>query len=86
MKIINYGQFSRPFLNYIVDYLKNESTKQREEIIDYIDVLKLKWDTKYEEALEKIRSNKRIIKRWFVLSFFRTKNDYFKKVKRCQRS
>ena len=54
MKIINYGQFSRPFLNYIVDYLKNESTKQREEIIDYIDVLKLKWDTKYEEALEKI--------------------------------
>jgi len=54
VKIINYGQFSRPFLNYIVDYLKNESTKQREEIIDYIDVLKLKWDTKYEEALEKI--------------------------------
>ncbi|HOP23913.1 MAG TPA: hypothetical protein PLO45_01170 [Defluviitoga sp.] len=54
VKIINYGQFSRPFLNCIVDYLKNESTKQREEIIDYIDVLKLKWDTKYEEALEKI--------------------------------
>ncbi|MFA6997359.1 MAG: hypothetical protein WC181_08920 [Defluviitoga sp.] len=54
VKIINYGQFSRPFLNYIVDYLKNESTKQREEIIDYIDVLKLKWYTKYEEALEKI--------------------------------
>ena len=48
------GQFSRPFLNYIVDYLKNESTKQHEEFIDYIDVLKLKWDAKYEEALEKI--------------------------------
>ena len=54
VKIITYGQFSRPFLNYIVDYLKNESTKQHEEFIDYIDVLKLKWDAKYEEALEKI--------------------------------
>jgi tetratricopeptide (TPR) repeat protein len=54
VKIINYGQFSRPFLNYIVDNLENVSTKQCEEIIDYIDVLKLKWDEKYEEALEKI--------------------------------
>ncbi len=54
VKIINYGQFSRPFLNYIVDYLKSESTKDGENIVDYIKVLKLKWDAKYEEALEKI--------------------------------
>ena len=52
--IVTYGQFSRPFLNYIVDNLENELSKENQEIINYIDVLKLKWDAKYEEALEKI--------------------------------
>ena len=54
VEILNFGQFSKPFLNYMGEYLKNESTKQHEEVINYIDVLKLKWAAKYEEALEKI--------------------------------
>ena len=54
IEILNFGQFSKPFLNYMSKYLKNESIKQHEEVINYIDVLKLKWDAKYEEALEKI--------------------------------
>ncbi|PNR92907.1 hypothetical protein HWHPT5561_03265 [Petrotoga sp. HWH.PT.55.6.1] len=54
IEILNFGQFSKPFLNYISKYLKNESIKQHEEVINYIDVLKLKWAAKYEEALEKI--------------------------------
>ncbi|MDY0380336.1 MAG: hypothetical protein RBQ74_07460 [Defluviitoga tunisiensis] len=37
-------------MNYIVDNLENELSKENQEIINYIDVLKLKWDAKYEEA------------------------------------
>ncbi|PNR89072.1 hypothetical protein X925_04195 [Petrotoga sp. 9T1HF07.CasAA.8.2] len=54
VEILNFGQFSKPFLNYMGEYLKNESIKQHEDVINYIDVLKLKWAAKYEEALEKI--------------------------------
>jgi len=50
VEILNFGQFSKPFLNYMGEYLKNELIKQHEEVINYIDVLKLKWDAKYEEA------------------------------------
>ena len=56
VEILNFGQFSKPFLNYMGEYLKNELIKQHEEVINYIDVLKLKWDAKYEEALEKIEN------------------------------
>ncbi|ABX31416.1 hypothetical protein Pmob_0691 [Petrotoga mobilis SJ95] len=56
VEILNFGQFSKPFLNYMGEYLKNESIKQHEDVINYIDVLKLKWAAKYEEALEKVEN------------------------------
>ncbi len=54
VEILNFGKFSKPFINYMVDNLESESTQDDKNIVEYIKVLKLKWETKYEEALGKI--------------------------------
>ena len=70
VEILNFGQFSRPFLNYIIDNLENELSKENQEIIDYIDVLKLKWEAKYEEALEKIENAITLSKKEVLIIYF----------------
>ena len=52
VKIVNKGQFIRPILNYVVHYLESDKTDKNKNIVNYINVLKLKWDVKYNEALE----------------------------------
>ncbi|ABX32222.1 hypothetical protein Pmob_1521 [Petrotoga mobilis SJ95] len=51
-KIVSKGQFIRPILNYVVHYLESDRSDKNKNIINYINVLKLKWDVKYDEALE----------------------------------
>ncbi|POZ88123.1 MULTISPECIES: hypothetical protein [Petrotoga] len=51
-KIMNKGQFIRPILNYVVHYLESDRSDKNKSIVNYINVLKLKWDVKYDEALE----------------------------------
>jgi len=45
--IVRFGRFSRPFVNYMMENLRMEKSKDDEEIINYFDVLKLKWDGRY---------------------------------------
>ncbi len=52
IEIVNKGQFIRPILNYVVHYLESERPDKNKNIVNYINVLKLKWDVKYDEALE----------------------------------
>ncbi|PNS00186.1 hypothetical protein X927_04250 [Petrotoga mexicana DSM 14811] len=54
IEIVNKGQFIRPILNYIVHYLESDRPDKNKNIVNYINVLKLKWDVKYDEALEVI--------------------------------
>jgi len=51
-KIMNKGQFIRPILNYVVHYLESDRPDKNKNIVNYINVLKLKWDVKYDEVLE----------------------------------
>ncbi|HQD63426.1 MAG TPA: hypothetical protein PK894_07510, partial [Defluviitoga sp.] len=50
-KLSTYGQFGRPFMNYL------ESISLNNETIEYIEILKLFWDNKYDEVLETIERN-----------------------------
>jgi ribosomal protein L12E/L44/L45/RPP1/RPP2 len=52
VEIVNKGQFIRPILNYVVHYLESDRSDKNKSIVNYINVLKLKWDVKYNEALE----------------------------------
>ncbi|POZ88310.1 hypothetical protein [Petrotoga sibirica] len=52
VEIVNKGQFIRPILNYVVHYLESDRSDKNKNIVNYINVLKLKWDVKYDEALE----------------------------------
>jgi hypothetical protein len=52
VEIVSKGQFIRPILNYVVHYLESDRPDKNKNIINYINVLKLKWDVKYDEALE----------------------------------
>ncbi len=45
-KLSTYGQFGRPFMNYL------ESISLNDKTIEYIEILKLFWDNKYDEVLE----------------------------------
>ncbi|MGB4457350.1 MAG: hypothetical protein WBI60_00025, partial [Defluviitoga tunisiensis] len=51
IKLSTYGQFGRPFMNYL------ESISLNNETIEYIEILKLFWDNKYDEVLETIERN-----------------------------
>ena len=50
-KLSTYGQFGRPFMNYLESIPLNDKTKE------YIEILKLFWDNKYDEVLEAIERN-----------------------------
>ncbi|MGY4686884.1 hypothetical protein [Petrotoga sp. DB-2] len=52
VEIVNKGQFIRPILNYVVHYLESDRSDKNKSIVNYINFLKLKWDVKYDEALE----------------------------------
>ncbi|MGY4687529.1 hypothetical protein [Petrotoga sp. DB-2] len=52
IEIVSKGQFIRPILNYVVHYLESDRSDKNKNIVNYINVLKLKWDVKYDEALE----------------------------------
>ncbi len=52
VEIVNKGQFIRPILNYVVHYLESDRADKNKSVVNYINVLKLKWDVKYDEALE----------------------------------
>ncbi len=52
IEIVNKGQFIRPILNYVVHYLESDRSDKNKNIVNYINVLKLKWDVQYDEALE----------------------------------
>jgi len=52
IEIVNKGQFIRPILNYVVHYLESDRPDKNKSIVNYINVLELKWDVKYDEALE----------------------------------
>ncbi|MBL5980783.1 hypothetical protein NAAC61_00950 [Petrotoga sp. 8T1HF07.NaAc.6.1] len=52
VEIVNKGQFIRPILNYVAHYLESDRPDKNKNIVNYINVLKLKWDVKYDEALE----------------------------------
>jgi ribosomal protein L31 len=52
VEIVNKGQFIRPILNYVIHYLESDRSDKNKNIVNYINVLKLKWDVKYDEALE----------------------------------
>jgi len=52
VEIVNKGQFIRPILNYVIHYLESDRPDKNKSIVNYINVLKLKWDVKYDEALE----------------------------------
>ncbi|PNR96369.1 hypothetical protein [Petrotoga olearia] len=52
IEIVNKGQFIRPILNYVAHYLESDRPDKNKNIVNYINVLKLKWDVKYDEALE----------------------------------
>ncbi|HBT51831.1 MAG TPA: hypothetical protein DEA49_06950, partial [Petrotoga sp.] len=62
-KIVNKGQFIRPILNYVVHYLESDRSDKNKNIINYINVLKLKWDVKYDEALEIIEEELQKLKK-----------------------
>ncbi len=51
IKLSTYGQFGRPFMNYLESIPLNDKTKE------YIEILKLFWDNKYDEVLEAIERN-----------------------------
>ncbi|MFA7203598.1 MAG: hypothetical protein WC188_07845 [Candidatus Caldatribacteriota bacterium] len=51
IKLSTYGQFGRPFMNYF------ESISLNDKTIEYIEILKLFWDNKYDEVLETIERN-----------------------------
>jgi len=61
--IVRFGRFSRPFVNYMMENLRMEKSKDDEEIINYFDVLKLKWDGKYLSALKEIDNSIKVVKR-----------------------
>jgi len=50
-RLSTYGQFGRPFMNYL------ESISLNDKTIEYIEILKLFWDNKYDEVLETIERN-----------------------------
>ena len=50
-KLSTFGQFGRPLMNYL------ESISLNNETIEYIEILKLYWDNKYDEVLETIERN-----------------------------
>ncbi|ABX32045.1 hypothetical protein Pmob_1341 [Petrotoga mobilis SJ95] len=52
IEIVSKGQFIRPILNYVIHYLESDRPDKNKSIVNYINVLKLKWDVKYDEALE----------------------------------
>jgi len=52
VETVSKGQFIRPILNYIVHYLESDRPDKNKSVVNYINVLKLKWDVKYDEALE----------------------------------
>ena len=52
VETVSKGQFIRPILNYVVHYLESDRSDKNKNIVNYINVLKLKWDVKYDEALE----------------------------------
>ncbi len=62
-EIVRFGRFSRPFVNYMMENLRMEKSKDDEEIINYFDVLKLKWDGKYLSALKEIDNSIKVVKR-----------------------
>ncbi|POZ92920.1 hypothetical protein [Petrotoga halophila] len=62
-KIVSKGQFIRPILNYVVHYLESDRSDKNKNIINYINVLKLKWDVKYYEALEIIEEELQKLKK-----------------------
>ncbi|PNR96262.1 hypothetical protein [Petrotoga sp. 9PWA.NaAc.5.4] len=51
IKLSTYGQFGKPFMNYLESISLNDKTKE------YIEILKLYWDNKYDEVLEAIERN-----------------------------
>jgi len=61
--IVRFGRFSMPFVNYMMENLRMEKSKDEEEIINYFDVLKLKWDGKYLSALKEIDNSIKVVKR-----------------------
>jgi len=52
VEIVNKGQFIRPILNYVVHYLESERSERNNNLVSYINVVKLTWDVEYDKALE----------------------------------
>ncbi|PNR96284.1 hypothetical protein [Petrotoga sp. 9PWA.NaAc.5.4] len=66
--ILDFGVFSKPFLNYIID--SENDFKLEKGIREYIKVLKLVWEMEYEEALKTIDENINRVKNTSIYFLF----------------
>ena len=66
--ILDFGVFSKPFLNYIID--SENDFKLEKGIREYIKVLKLVWEMEYEEALKTIDRNINKVKNTSIYFLF----------------
>ncbi len=66
--ILDFGVFSKPFLNYIID--SENDFKLEKGIREYIKVLKLVWEMEYEEALKTIDENINKVKNTSIYFLF----------------
>ena len=66
--ILDFGVFSKPFLNYIIDSGNDFSLEKG--IREYIKVLKLVWEMEYEEALKTIDGNINKVKNTSIYFLF----------------